>query len=426
MGSKLAEKLHNDICQMEIINTHEHLLNREMLEGLGFNLFLAMELHYIKDVLMAAGMEENLLLEKGTEPDALLDGLIPLLERTRHTTYHQAFFRSLRDLHGLDGDDLDKGKLKVVSESIKRAYAEPDWYDRVIRDRCKNKHILRDLEYMPADDEFIKPVMRMDSWLIQRHKTLLQHWIEREKILTFRLGDTEYEEKVKCLDDYLALLDEDFRKAVDFGARAIKVAIAYMRTLRFDNVTIDEANRVFELSDEKTTQQDIKTFQDFIMYRIIEKAGEKGLPVQIHTGLLAGGKNTLGNTNPLHLTNIFLDFPNIKFDVFHGGFPFMGESGSQALMFPNVYLDTCWLPLISYSSFKRALDEWLCYVPANKFLWGGDCACAEGIYGAVWMVRKALSEVLADRVDAGSLDEEGALGFARKMLHDNAAELFAL
>ena len=104
----------------------------------------------------------------------------------------------------------------------------------------------------------------------------------------------------------------------------------------------------------------------------------------------------------------------------------MGEIGSLALMFPNVYLDTCWLPLISYTSFKKALGEWLCYVPAGKFLWGGDCACAEGIYGAVWMVRRALSEVLADKIEDGLMDEEAALGVARGLLHDNAKELFNL
>jgi predicted TIM-barrel fold metal-dependent hydrolase len=104
----------------------------------------------------------------------------------------------------------------------------------------------------------------------------------------------------------------------------------------------------------------------------------------------------------------------------------MGEIGSLALMFPNVYLDTCWLPLISYTSFKNALSEWLCYVPAGKFLWGGDCASAEGIYGAVHMARHGLAEVLAEKIEAGLLDEDYALYVARAFLHDNAEGLFNL
>ena len=73
--------------------------------------------------------------------------------------------------------------------------------------------------------------------------------------------------------------------------------------------------------------------------------------------------------------------------------------GSLALMFPNVHLDMCWLPLISYAGFKRAFSEWLSYVPASKFLWGGDCHFVEGIYGAVCMVREGLASVLADKIE---------------------------
>ncbi len=424
MNTQLTKRLHEQICQMDIINTHEHLLNREMLEGLGFDLFQAMEFHYVKDNLMAVGMGENLIMETMSEPDKLIDELIPFLEKARNTTYYRAFFQALRDLHGLEGNELDKDNLKAASESIKQAYGREDWYDEVISGKCRNRHVLRDMEYMPASDDFVRPVVRMDSHLIQRHKNLLSEWVEKEDILTFRIGDADYEERVQTLDDQLAVVDEDFKETLKFGAVAIKIAIAYRRTLSFENVSVDEANRVFGLPDEKTTWDDIKTYQDYLLFRIIEKAAEHGLPVQIHTGLLAHGKNYLANTNPLHLTNLFLEFPHVKFDIFHGGFPFMGEIGSLALMFPNVYLDTCWLPLISYTSFKKALSEWLCYVPSGKFLWGGDCSCAEGIYGAVWMVRKALSEVLAEKIEEGLMDEEAALGVARGLLHDNAAELF--
>jgi predicted TIM-barrel fold metal-dependent hydrolase len=180
------------------------------------------------------------------------------------------------------------------------------------------------------------------------------------------------------------------------------------------------------LPDEKTTWSDIKKFQDFVFFDIIEKATEHGLPVQVHTGILAGGKSKLANSNPLHLNNVLLEFPDTRFALFHGGFPFMGETGSLALMFPNVYLDTCWLPLISYASFKNALKEWLCYVPLAKFLWGGDCHSAEGIYGAVHTVRRALSEVLAEKIEDEVLDEELALDVAKGILRDNAERLFCL
>ncbi|MBI4830785.1 MAG: amidohydrolase family protein [Candidatus Lindowbacteria bacterium] len=425
MNKQLATRLREEISAIEIVDTHEHLMKRDVLSDLGINLFSALELEYLKDDLLTQGMDPNLLLERASEPDALIAELTPLLKRTRNTSYYRAFFQALRDLHELRGDELDPANLKAVSERINRAYANPDWYRYVIRDVCRIRYMLRDMDYLAADNDFIKPVIRMDSYLMLRHKNLLESWIEKGyPMYALRVPDAEYSERVRNLDDYLAFIDADFQRALDFGTVAIKIGIAYNRTLEFDKVSIDDANRAFKLPDEKTTWSDMKAFQDFIMFRIIENAGQRALPVQIHTGMFAAGKNTLWNSNPLHLTNIFLEFPHVQFDIFHGAFPFTGEIGSLALMFPNVYLDTCWLPLISYTSFKRALGEWLSYVPLGKILWGGDCGCAEGIYGAVYMIRQALSEVLAEKIEDGLFDEDLALKIAKAILHDNAQRLF--
>ncbi len=427
MDTTLLQRLHEKILQIEIIDTHEHLMNRDILNDMGFGLFQAVALEYIRDDLIALGMDMDVLLERSMEPERLLEELPPLLKQTQNTTYYQAFFRALRDLHGLEGNELNPENLRAASASISKAYGRPDWYSHVIRDRCNIKFMLRDMNYLMTNDDFIKPVLRMDEYLMLRHRKNLRGWIERgAPIFVPRITGAEYKEKVRTFDDYLALMESDFQKALEFGAVAIKIGIAYDRTLQFEKVSIDDAHRIFGLSEEKTTWNDIKSFQDFIMFRIIGSAGEKGLPVQIHTGLLANGKNTLANANPLHLNNIFLEFPHVRFDVFHGAFPFTGEIGSLALMFPNVYLDTCWLPLISYQSFKNALSEWLSYVPAGKFLWGGDCGCAEGIYGAVYMVRQGLAEVLAEKIRDGLFDEEYALTVAKSILHDNACTFFNL
>lgn len=425
MNRKLVEKLREEIQQIEIIDSHEHLMNQEMLGNLSFDLSQAFGAEYIRDDLISLGFMTNLMLEK-RELGPLLDELLPILKHTQNTSYYRAFFKALQDLHGLEGDELDPANLKAVSGSIVEAYKRRDWYSSVIREKCKIKYMIRDMNYMVADDDFIRPAIRMDSYLMLRHKEFLKSWYEDDPTFSFRISRSEYQERVKTLDDYLGLIEADFETALDFGAIAIKIGIAYNRTLQFDNVSVDEANRVFKRSDEKTTWDDIKVFQDYVTFRIIEKATEHRLPVQIHTGLLANGINRLDNANPLHLNNLFLEFPETRFDIFHGSFPFMGEIGSLALMFPNVYLDTCWLPLISFESFKRAFSEWLCYVPVGKFLWGGDCFCAEGVYGAVAMVRQGLAEVLAEKIDREMFDEEMALYVARSILHDNAIDLFGL
>ena len=215
MGAMAAQRLLDEIEKIEIIDTHEHLVNQEMLCNLDFNLFQDIELHYLKDSLMAVGMDENLIMEKSSEPDSLIEELLPFLEQTRNTTYYRAFFQTLRDLHGLTGDELDPTALKKASESITKAYGREDWYERVIRKKCNIKYMLRDMVYMPTENDFVRPVIRMDNYLVERHKQFLQDWLERERILTLRIGDAEYGERIRSLDDYLAFMEEDFRKALE-------------------------------------------------------------------------------------------------------------------------------------------------------------------------------------------------------------------
>jgi hypothetical protein len=73
---------------------------------------------------------------------------------------------------------------------------------------------------------------------------------------------------------------------------------------------------------------------------------------------------------------------------------------------------------------KRAYHEWLEAFPSNRIMWGADCNHAEGIYGATEFTRRAIAEVLAEKIDRGDLSEEHALHIGRQILRENALELF--
>ncbi len=90
----------------------------------------------------------------------------------------------------------------------------------------------------------------------------------------------------------------------------------------------------------------------------------------------------------------------------------------------HVWLDSVWMPTLSYATAKRALHEWLDVMPSNRIMWGADAQHGEGIYGATEMTRRCLAEVLAERVERGELREEHALAIGRQVLRDNALALF--
>ncbi len=223
----------------------------------------------------------------------------------------------------------------------------------------------------------------------------------------------------------------------------VKVGLAYMRKLRFDKVSQREAEEVFvniynqelfrkrqlntrvETVPEGLSLKETKPLQDFMVHKIIQLAGKRRLPIQIHTGIQEGNENIITNSNPTLLTNLFREYKEVRFDVFHGSYPYTGELAVLAKNFQNVYIDMCWLHIISPYRARQALAEWLDTVPWNKiFGFGGDYLFAEGVYGHSVIARENIARVLTEKVEEGSFTEEQAVYLARKLLRDNAYEFF--
>ena len=124
------------------------------------------------------------------------------------------------------------------------------------------------------------------------------------------------------------------------------------------------------------------------------------------------------------LVDLIAANPKTKFILFHGGYPWVGETGAIATRHKNVWIDSVWLPTISFTMARRAYQEWLDVVPSNHILWGADAHHAEGIYAATEVTRRILAEALAEKVERGELREEHALQICRQILRENALELF--
>jgi predicted TIM-barrel fold metal-dependent hydrolase len=116
--------------------------------------------------------------------------------------------------------------------------------------------------------------------------------------------------------------------------------------------------------------------------------------------------------------------PQTKFILFHGGFPWVGETAVIGMKFRNVWIDSCWLPTLSYTMAKRAYQEWLESMPSDRIMWGADMVHAEGIYSATEFTRQCLAEALAEKVVRGELQEQHAAHIGRQVMRDNALKLF--
>ena len=156
------------------------------------------------------------------------------------------------------------------------------------------------------------------------------------------------------------------------------------------------------------------------MWHVTRLSAELDLPFQIHTG-----HARIQGSNPMNLLNLIEANPRTQFVLLHGGYPWVGETGAIMQRYgKNVWIDSVWLPTISYTMARRAYQEWLEVMPSNRLMWGADALHPEGTYAATEVTRRCLAEALAEKVERGELREDDALRIGRQVMRENALELY--
>lgn len=149
------------------------------------------------------------------------------------------------------------------------------------------------------------------------------------------------------------------------------------------------------------------------VYPIYEAAQEAGLVALFHSGQTGvgagqrgGGGVRLKYSNPLHVDDVAVDFPDLKIILAHPSFPWQDEALSIAGHKPNVFIDLSgWSP----KYFPANLIQYARTLLKRKVLFGSD-------YPAITAARWLLE---FDKL--GFDDETRSL-----ILKDNAAELLGL
>jgi predicted TIM-barrel fold metal-dependent hydrolase len=336
----------------------------------------------------------------------------------RATSFYRYQLPAFTDLYGVDFDRITDEQARDLNDRIFKNYKDPRWLHEVITQKAN-------IELMFNDPYWARFEFRQDyvfTVFVLNVTTMVRGFHPSEFKSAF---DSPYEFaaargwKIESLDDYLSVLDRLFAEAKQKGAVCLKTTLAYQRTLEFRNISRETAAKVLGRARAALTAEEVRDFEDFIMRRLVELSAKHELPFQIHTG-----QARVQGSNPMLLVDMIEANPKTKFILFHGGYPWIGESAVIAMRHRNVWLDSCWLPTLSYSTARRAYGEWLEAMPSNRIMWGADCNHAEGIYGATQFTRMCLAEALAEKIERGDLIEEHALRIGRQILRDNALELF--
>jgi uncharacterized protein len=327
---------------------------------------------------------------------------------------------AIRDLYGVDFEEITDGQARILNDRIVANYRDQHWLYDVITEKANIEVVVNDPYWDPYDFEppyaFNAVVLRLNPVFRGFHPS--EFALEKRPESPHDFARKEGL-PMATFDDYLAFLDSLFAKAKAAGLVGLKHTLAYQRSLGFAKVEKDRAAAAYGRRRDELTPDQIRDFEDYLMWHLCELSAKHGLPFQIHTG-----HGRLQGSNPMLLLDLIEAHPKTTFVLFHGGVPWVTESAAIAMRHRNVYLDSVWLPTLSPALAKRALHEWLDLIPASRILWGADCNHAEGVYGATVVTRQVLADVLTERVARGDLREADALHIGDRILRENALEVF--
>ncbi|NLF28344.1 MAG: amidohydrolase family protein [Clostridiales bacterium] len=332
------------------------------------------------------------------------------LNAVRTRGYFVWLEKALTELYGI-AEPLDAKSWRAFDEAIRAAHRERDWHLRALRERCNYREIWLDAYWAPGGDnghpELFRPAYRVNSFFYGYNPAARDHNGNNIQLLHGR--------RIADIGEYADFLSGLMRARQASGASTFKCALAYDRSLAFGEASRDEAQRALR---EGAGAADVAKFQDYVMGLVCRTAAELGMPLQIHTGL---GRMT--GSGAMQLQPLIERNPDTVFLLMHGGYPWVGDIAGLAHVYPNVWADLCWLPLISGTAARRLLHELIDVCNADRVIWGCDAWTSEESFGARLAFLDALSRVLAERVESGLLREGDAWRYAEGIMHRNAARL---
>ncbi len=428
----LYKELITAIDAIKVFDTHEHLTYESEWKEQDTD-FYDIFLVYIGGDLLSAGMEQSDL-------NKLLDNKISLKDKwetfssvwdlAKNTNYSRSALIMLKDL--FSADKVNYETTVKVSQKLKEE-KNGSYFNKVLKDKANIEYIVNDLDLvvdmtgikqLKPDYDYFLPVLRIDKPLMINSETAL---LELQKN-----GANIY-----CFDDYISFIDGSIQERLD-DIYGIKIGLAYIRDLEFKETSKSQAEESFKeiykspkynlhnwLGSEHIGLDKLKPFQDYMVHHIIKRAVEYGLPIQVHTGILAGAPNDITNADPRKLVNLILKYKKARFDLFHTGYPYSDELLCMVKSLPNCYFNFCWMSYISRTLYKNILDLAIELIPSSKiFGFGGDSRYVEASYASLSVARKSVAEVLYKKISEGYFTFDDAVTFAERILSKNPKALY--
>jgi predicted TIM-barrel fold metal-dependent hydrolase len=171
-----------------------------------------------------------------------------------------------------------------------------------------------------------------------------------------------------------------------------------------------------------------KPLDDFLFNEYMRFARDLGLPVQIHTGYLAGMWNRVDKANAGLFAKVMELHKEVVFDLFHGNWPYMGDLIFLVKNYPNAYLNLCWTHIADPIYCRNILERAVVTIPHKKVLaFGADYVGGPQLIPAhLSLTQQSIASTLSKLVLDDWLSENEAINIAADWLYNNPNLLYNL
>jgi predicted TIM-barrel fold metal-dependent hydrolase len=391
--------------------------------------------------LLGGYAESDLTTAAGARPPSDRDeaaSVAALWPKIRTTGYGRAVALGCRELFDLDYSPENFAQITEALQASIAGKSAAEAYDYFVSQKANTRWVLNDSHTYGNDPAQFAPGSYPDYYRFTWRMDSLWAMLDRGPIDELERATGL---SITSLDRFVTAMNAGitrFKEAVPLAA--IKIAMAYYRDLAVADPTRHEAEAAFNRIVSRPTvhdpiQQDsgavsareARPLSDYLFHRLMQRADDEDLPVQIHTGYLAGNWGSLTSTKASYLIPVFEKYRRVRFDVMHASMPWTSEIGAIAKNYPNVYPDLCWAWTMNPAHSERTLSEWLDAVPFNKiFGYGADTGRPWCDVGYALQARIGIARVLEQKIEAGYFSPATAEDVAAAIMLHNGEELLAV
>ncbi|MEM2791965.1 MAG: amidohydrolase family protein [Candidatus Bathyarchaeia archaeon] len=423
----MYEEILKIVEQIPVVDSHEHLAIPSSYTAPREPIALLLRGYFPSD-LLSAGMSPK-ELQTLQNDEVSTEEKWPIFRKYWVKTEHTAYAREVKHTLRIYGEEtLNLESLKRLSQKMNRLTG-----DRIVEflDSLNIKAALVDIL---GSLDTLKRLLKGEVKLPECYKPLIPLPIFHEPVRSFYNIQSIAEvagRTVTCLDEFLEAVKEIFKRLKECGVVGVKDQSAYYRRIDFNLSRRNEAERLFNkcLRDPNNSLgwPEAKPLDDFLFHQYMRYARELNLPVQIHTGHMAGIRNRVDKANAVYFVRVLELHQDVNFDLFHGNWPYMGDLLFIAKNYPNVYINLCWVNIIDPVYSVELLERAVVTIPHKKINgFGGDYFAPEILPAHLSQARENIARALSNLVSRGWISKTEALNLAADWLYNNPNELFKL